>query len=187
MAIDPLRLPPFDEDDTQMLHVIIDTPKGSRNKFKWDEKHGLYKLSGVLAAGAFFPYDFGFVPSTLADDGDPIDVLLLMEEHAFVGCLVPSRLIGGFWAQQTEKDKTERNDRLLAVAANSRNYGDVQALDDLNQNLIHEIEHFFISYNAAKGKTFEPLGRFGSEQAHQLVQEACIAFYAMASQNTQMC
>lgn len=95
-----------------------------------------------------------------------------MEEPAFVGCLVPSRLIGGFFAQQTEKGKTERNDRLLAVATNSRNYSDVQALDDLNQNLVHEIEHFFVSYNAAKGKTFEPQGRFGSELAYQLVHQA---------------
>lgn len=176
MATDPLHLPPFDSPDTETLNVIIDTPKGSRNKFKWDDLHGLYKLSGVLAAGAFFPYDFGFVPSTQADDGDPIDVLVLMEEPAFVGCLVPSRLIGGFYAQQTVSGKTERNDRLLAVAANSRNYGDVQTLDDLNQNLMHEIEHFFVSYNTAKGKTFEPLGRFGPDQARQLVQEAAKQF-----------
>ncbi|MBD1838523.1 inorganic diphosphatase [Coleofasciculus sp. FACHB-64] len=176
MATDPLHLPPFDSDDAETLNVIIDTPKGSRNKFEWDKKYGLYKLGGVLAAGAFFPYDFGFVPSTLADDGDAIDVLVLMEEPAFVGCLVPSRLIGGFGAFQTEEGKTDRNDRLLAVAANSRNQHDVKTLDDLNQNLIHEIEHFFVSYNAAKGKTFEPQGRFGPEQARQLVIEAAERF-----------
>lgn len=177
MSTDPLHLPPFDSDDDETLHVIIDTPKGSRNKFTWDSKHGLYKLSGVLAAGAFFPYDFGFVPSTLADDGDPIDALVLMEEPAFVGCLVPSRLIGGFYAQQTEEGKTDRNDRLLAVAANSRNHRDVRTLDDLNQNLIHEIEHFFVSYNAAKGKTFEPQGRFGPDQARRLVIEGAERFH----------
>lgn len=66
MTTDPLRLPPFDEDDIETLHIIIDTPKGSRNKFKWDSKHGLYKLGGVLTTGMFFPYDFGFVPSTIA-------------------------------------------------------------------------------------------------------------------------
>jgi len=166
MTTDPLHLPPFDLDDTSTLNVIIDTPKGSRNKFEWDKKHGLYKLDGVLAAGAFFPYDFGFVPSTLADDGDAIDVLVLMEEPAFVG----------FGAFQTEEGKTSRNDRLLAVAANSRNPRDVKTLDDLNQNLIHEIEHFFVSYNVAKGKTFEPQGRFGPEQARQLVLKAVERF-----------
>jgi len=175
MGTNPLRLPPFD-DDAKTLHVIIDSPKGSRNKFEWDEKHGLYKLGGVLAAGMVFPYDFGFVPSTLAGDGDPIDVLVLMEEPAFVGCLVPSRLIGGFYAEQTEASKTERNDRLLAVAANSRNHRDVQALTDLNQNLVHEIEHFFVAYNEAKGKRFEPQGRFGPDQARRLVLEAADYF-----------
>ena len=161
MVTDPLHLPPFDSDDADTLHVIIDTPKGSRNKFEWDKKHGLYKLGGILAAGAFFPYDFGFVPSTLADDGDAIDVLVLMEEPAFVGCLVPSRLIGGFCAFQTESGKTERNDRLLAVAANSRNQHDVKTLDDLNQNLIHEIEHFFVSYNAAKERGLNKIQNYG--------------------------
>jgi inorganic pyrophosphatase len=99
-----------------------------------------------------------------------------MEEPAFVGCLVPSRLIGGFYAFQTEEGRTERNDRLLAVAANSRNQRDVRTLNDLNQNLIHEIEHFFVSYNAAKGKTFEPQGRFGPGEACQLVIEAAERF-----------
>jgi inorganic pyrophosphatase len=176
MATNPLRLPPFNENDTETLHAIIDTPKGSRNKFKWDEKHELYKLSGVLTVGAFFPYDFGFVPSTLADDGDPIDVLVLMDEPVFVGCLVPSRLIGGFYAKQTESGKTERNDRLLAVAANSRNHHNVRTLDDLSQNLVHEIEHFFVSYNASKGKAFEAQERFGPDQARRLVQEAAERF-----------
>lgn len=176
MTTDPLRLPPFDEDDIETLHAIIDTPKGSRNKFKWDSKHGLYKLGGVLTIGMFFPYDFGFVPSTLADDGDPIDVLVLMDEPAFVGCLVPSRLIGGFYAEQTESGLTERNDRLLAVAANSRNHKDVRTLDDLNQNLVHEVEHFFVSYNTAKGKKFEPQGRFGPDTARTLVQEGAERF-----------
>ncbi|MDP8966345.1 MAG: inorganic diphosphatase, partial [Cyanobacteriota bacterium] len=78
---------------------------------------------------------------------------------------------------QTEEGKTDRNDRLLAVAANSRNQHDVRTLDDLNQNLIHEIEHFFVSYNAAKGKTFEPQGRFGPDQARQLVIEAAQRFH----------
>ena len=70
-------LPPF-ADDGKILHAIVDTPKGSRNKFKWDEERKLYKLSGVLPAGAVFPFDFGYVPSTKGDDGDALDVLLLM-------------------------------------------------------------------------------------------------------------
>jgi inorganic pyrophosphatase len=82
--------------DTQSgnLNVVIETPQGSRNKFSYDLELELYRLKGTLPVGASFPYDFGFVPSTLGADGDPIDVLLLMEEPAFTGCLVEARLIG---------------------------------------------------------------------------------------------
>src|SRR3954464_7536915 len=97
------RMGPFDPE-TGDLNMIIDTPKGSRNKFKYDEAHGLFKLSGVLPAGASFPFDFGYVPSTRGEDGDPVDVLVLMDEPAFAGCLVPARLIGVIEAEQTETD-----------------------------------------------------------------------------------
>lgn len=103
------------------LNVIIETPKGSRNKFNYDEDYNLFKLGGVLPAGAVFPFDFGFIPSTIGGDGDPLDVLLLMDEPAFPGCLVSSRLIAVIEAEQTERDgETTRNDRLIAVAADSR-------------------------------------------------------------------
>ena len=163
-------LPPFAENG-KVLHAIVDTPKGSRNKFKWDEERKLYKLSGVLPAGAVFPFDFGYVPSTAGEDGDALDVLLLMDEPAFVGCLVEARLIGVIEARQTEDGKTERNDRLIAVAEQSRTHAEIDELADLPENLVHEIEHFFVSYNAAKGKRFEPTGRAGSRTARRLVVE----------------
>jgi inorganic pyrophosphatase len=165
------RLGPTDPDSGE-LNVIIDTPKGSRNKFKYDERHRVFKLGGVLPAGAVFPYDFGFLPSTKGDDGDPVDVLLLMDEPAFVGCLVAGRLIGVIEAEQTEDGETSRNDRLIAVAAESRNHQGVRSLSDLSENLLHEIEHFFVSYNSAKGKDFRPLRRAGRIRAAQLVREA---------------
>lgn len=166
------KIPPFD-DETGDLHVIIDTPKDSRNKYKYDEKLGVFKLGGVLPVGAFFPFDFGYIPNTLGGDGDPVDVLVLMDEPAFVGCLIPSRLIGVICAEQTEEDgKTEKNDRLIAVAANSRTHKDIKSINDLNETLINEIEHFFISYNEAKGKKFKPLGRFAAQKAKSLVEEA---------------
>lgn len=165
------KLPPFDRE-TGDLNVIIETPKGSRNKFNWDEERELFKLGGVLPAGAVFPYDFGFIPNTRGGDRDPLDVLVLMDEPAFTGCLVASRLLGVIEAEQTEKGKTERNDRLIAVAVNSRTNGHLQSLDDLNDNLIEEIEHFFISYNDAKGKRFKPLGRFGPDRARRLVKKS---------------
>jgi inorganic pyrophosphatase len=166
-----VSLEPFDEE-TGDANVIIETPKGSRNKFTYDEKRGLFELSGVLPAGAVFPFDFGFVPSTLGGDGDPLDVLVLMDEPAFAGCLVLARLIGVIEAEQTEQGKTERNDRLIAVASKSRDLRDVGALDQLNQHLVDEIEHFFVSYNQIKGKRFEPRGRFGPDHARRLVEQA---------------
>lgn len=152
------------------LHVIIDTPKGSRNKYKFDEELGLFKLGGVLPVGAIFPFDFGYVPSTLGEDGDPLDVLLLMDEPAFVGCLVEARLLGVIEAEQTEKGRTERNDRLIAVASTARTYKQVRSLRSLNETLLDEIEHFFISYNEIKGKVFKPLGRFGPQRAWKSIK-----------------
>src|ERR671933_2536230 len=104
------------------LHVVIETPKGSRNKFKFDERLRLFRLSGVLPLGAVFPFDFGFVPCTSAPDGDPLDVLVLMDEPAFAGCLLTTRLIGVIEADQTEEGQTVRNDRLIGVAENSRDH-----------------------------------------------------------------
>src|SRR5215213_9695961 len=110
-------------DEGGELHVIIETPKGSRNKFNYDEGLGVFRLGGVLPAGAVFPFDFGFVPSTLGGDGDPLDVLLLMDEPAFPGCLVEARLLGVVEAEQTERGgERTRNDRLVAVAAKARNH-----------------------------------------------------------------
>jgi inorganic pyrophosphatase len=163
------RLPPFDPESGD-LNVVIETPRGSRNKFGWDEERQLFKLNGVLPAGAVFPYDFGFIPSTRGEDGDPLDVLLLMDEPAFPGCVVAARLLGVIEAEQTEEeDRVERNDRLIAVASTSHTHGHLQELDDLNDRLVPEIEHFFVSYNAAKGRKFQPLRRSGASRAKELV------------------
>ncbi len=169
------HLPSFDPPSGD-LHVIIETPKGSRNKFDYDEGYRLFRLGGVLPAGAVFPYDFGFIPSTLGEDGDPLDVLLLLDEPAFTGCLVTARLIGAVAAAQTEEGTTTRNDRLIAVAATSRNHRDIRSLEALSGNLLEEIEHFFVSYNTAKGKQFTPLGRPGPAAALRLVEEARARF-----------
>ena len=171
-----LYLEAFDSK-TGSLNVIIDTPKGSRNKFKYDDEHGLFKLSGVLPAGASFPYDFGYVPSTHGEDGDPLDVLLLMDDPAFVGCLVPARLLGVIEAEQTERTgETMRNDRLIAVAEDSITHRSLKSLSKLDENLLQQIEHFFVSYNAVKGKQFKPLGRFGPVRARRLIEEGVKQF-----------
>jgi inorganic pyrophosphatase len=164
-------LPAFDPK-TGTLNAIVETPKGRRNKFKFDEERGLFVLGKVLPAGVVFPFDFGFVPSTKGGDGDPLDVLVLMDEPAFPGCLVPARLVGVIEAEQTEEGETVRNDRLLAVAEESNAHGDVRAIGQLSATLLDEIEHFFVSYQEMEGHVFRPTGRFGPERARALVEEA---------------
>jgi inorganic pyrophosphatase len=159
------------DEQSGYVNVLIDTPKGSRNKFKYDERLRLFKLGGVLAVGMSFPFDFGYIPATAGGDGDPLDVLILMDEPAFVGCLVETRLIGVIEAEQTEDGKTERNDRLIGVAVKSRVHEAVCELHELNEQLLNEIEHFFISYNDAKGKRFAPLQRGNADRAHQILEE----------------
>ena len=152
------------------LTVIIETPKGSQNKYTYEPHFGAFVLDGVLPAGAVFPFDFGFVPSTLGEDGDPLDVLVLMDAAAFTGCIVASRLIGIIEAEQTENSKTFRNDRLIAVATKSITHRSLCDISDVSDDLVGQIEHFFISYNTAKGKTFEPKGRSGPERALALLR-----------------
>lgn len=170
------RIPPLDEKGAS-YHVVIETPRGSRNKYRYDDGMGLFMLGGVLPAGAVFPFDFGFIPSTLGEDGDPLDVLVLLDDPAFAGCVVPSRLVGVIEASQRERDgEVVRNDRLVAVAAKSRNHEDVRELEQVSESLVREIEYFFESYNRIKGKHFEPLGRSGSERAAELVREGMERF-----------
>src|SRR5690242_6477172 len=110
----PGSLPAFAAESGD-LNVVIETPKGSRSKFSYDEDTGLFTLSKLLPAGMAFPFSFGFVPSTRGGDGDPLDVLLVFDEPLFPGLLVAARLIGAIRARQSEDGKMKRNDRLLAV------------------------------------------------------------------------
>ncbi len=170
------KISPFDRA-TGDVNVIIETPKASRNKYAFDEDSGVFVLKGVLAAGHSFPFDFGFIPQTTGGDSDPLDVLVLMDEAAFPGCLVPSRLIGVIEAEQTERDgRRTRNDRLIAVAADSHTHSHVRSINDLNETLVQQIEHFFVSYNEVKGKKFKPLGRFAARKAKTLVEEAAALY-----------
>src|ERR1700755_3086413 len=115
--------------------AIIETPKGCRNKFDYDPHSGLFMLGGLLPEGMMFPFDFGFVPSTLSEDGDPLDIMLLMDAPAHVGCLIEARIIGVIEAKQTEDGNTERNDRLLGVAVHSYDHHDLETIHDVNENL----------------------------------------------------
>lgn len=152
--------------------IVIETPKGRRNKFDYDPKLESFTLGGLLPEGLSFPFDFGFVPSTVAEDGDPLDVMVLMDEPAHVGCVLAARLIGIIEAQQTENGKTTRNDRLIAVAVHSYNHQNAQSIADVNKSILDQVEEFFISYNKSRGKKFKVLGVHGPGRAVKRVQQA---------------
>jgi len=164
------RLPPYDRA-RDAYFAVIEAVKGSRNKFKFDPHHGLFVHDGVLPTGASYPFDFGFIPGTKAEDGDPVDVLLLIDEPAFVGAVVPCRLVGAIEAEQREGDEEPvRNDRLLAVACKSRAYRDVRELADLPATVVEEVEHFWVSYNEIRRRSFCPIGRADAAAAEALVR-----------------
>ncbi len=146
------RLPHKLDRKRQECQVIIETPKGRRNKFKYEPESGLFSLSNLLPQGFSFPFDFGFIPSTAAEDGDPLDVIVLMDEPAHVGCLLKVRIVGVIRVEQTEKGKTSRNDRLVAVALRSFDFKDVKSISDLQKPLVEQIVEFLALYNKNSGK-----------------------------------
>lgn len=167
---DPSRLKPFDSDDKQLLRVVIETPKGSRNKFAFNPDEHIFELKKVLPAGMTFPYDFGFVPLTEADDGDPVDVLVLMDEPAFPGCVLSCRPIGVIEGEQGDKKNAERNDRIVAVEQDAHSWADIKTLEDLGKQFCKELEEFFVNYHKLSGKKYRVLGVKGPAQARKLVK-----------------
>jgi inorganic pyrophosphatase len=167
---DPSRLNPIDQDDQQLFRVVIETPKGSRNKFAFNAEEHIFELKKVLPAGMTFPYDFGFVPSTMADDGDPIDVLVLMDEPAFPGCVLSCRPIGVLEGEDKSKNEKTRNDRIIAVEKQAHSFADIDTIDDLGKQFQKELEQFFVNYNRVAGKEYRILAMKGPDQARKLVK-----------------
>lgn len=156
----------------QGVNVIIETPRGSQNKYDYEPGWEVFKLKKALPMGMVFPFDFGFIPNTLADDGDPMDVLVIMDEPSYPGCLVPCRLVGALEASQVEKrGKKERNDRLVAIAEASKLYEGITNITDLNETMLSEIEQFFIDYNKQESRKFKPHGWVNAKRAHKLIQK----------------
>ncbi len=182
--VDPTRLKPFtkmgDESTTgvadkggKLLQVIIETPRGCRNKYSFDETQKIFVLKAALPAGMAFPYDFGFVPQTIADDGDPIDVLVLMDEPAFPGCALMARLIGVIEGEQiAPKMQPVRNDRLVAVADATHMYAKFKRLKDMPKQSLKEIEEFFVNYHRLQGKKYKLLGIKGGKTALAMIAKA---------------
>jgi inorganic pyrophosphatase len=140
------------------INVIVETPKGSGSKFKYDPPRGLIFLHRSLPKGVIFPYDYGFIPSTLGDDGDALDALVLVDTEIFTGCLVEVRLIGVILATQ---EGGKRNDSLIGVHDDSATWNKISDISDLSDNLLNQIEYFFDSHRDFQGKDFKAIGRGG--------------------------
>ena len=154
------------------IHAIIETPMASRNKTNFNEELRLFQFSRTLRAGMIWPCDFGFVPQTLAGDGDPLDVALLGEAPTFPGCLVRARVIGAIGLIKNG----EENNRILAVPARSlkaaSRFDETMDLSDMNARHIREVEAFLSDYNTFEGHQIELTGWRDANAAWQLVLEA---------------
>jgi inorganic pyrophosphatase len=168
----PIFLEPRDDGDEKAIQVIIETPKGSRNKFAFDPEQKVFELKKVLPAGMTFPYDFGFIPSTKAEDGDPMDVLVLMDEPAFPGCLLKCRLIGIIEGEQGKKKDKERNDRIVAIEQANHSYAHVEHIDDLGEEFVKELEQFFVNYHELTGKEYRIVDVRGPGEARRRIEDA---------------
>ena len=167
---DPVKLAPFADEDH--IVVVIETPKGSRNKYAYDPKEKVFELKKVLPAGMAFPYDFGFVPSTLGGDGDPLDVLVLMDEPAFPGCKLKCRIIGLIEGMEAGDEEKERNDRVVAIENANHSYASIKHIDDLGKTFEKELEEFFVNYHRLSGKSYRILGVKGPRAGFRAVRAA---------------
>lgn len=161
------------EESSHTLQVVVETPRGCRNKYKFDEESGRMKLSKVMPEGMVFPYDFGFFPGTKSEDGDPLDVLILNDEPTFPGCQIECRLVGLLRAQQKDADGTQhRNDRLIAVAQASVLFAGVKELSDLEPKFLEQIEDFFVNYQKVRDVEVKLMGRGNAKEARQKLEQS---------------
>jgi inorganic pyrophosphatase len=154
------------------IDVIIETPKGSVQKYDYDKKTHFFKMSKILPAGMVFPYDFGFIPDTKGEDGDPLDVIVISEFNSFPGVMIKCRVIGGIKAEQSaDNKKMIRNDRFLAIPKCSNIFEKVKAMSDFPKQIMDQLEDFFIDYNKLEGKKFRALEKMDPKEAQRLIDD----------------
>lgn len=150
--------------------AIVECSQGARGKYAYDTELEAFTLKRLLPAGMSFPLNFGFVPATKAEDGDPLDIMVLHDEPLAMGAVVEVRLIGVIEAEQTEEGKTNRNDRLLAVAEESLSYATTQGVGDLAPGFLDTITSFWTQYEALRGVGFNILGVKGAAEAVRRIE-----------------
>jgi inorganic pyrophosphatase len=172
MARDLTRLPHKLDTDRASCRAVIETPKGRRGKLSYDPKSGLFHLKDLLPDGMSFPLDFGFLPSTLSDDGDPLDVMVLADEPNPPGTLLEVRLLGVIEAQEVEHGRSERNDRLIAAAAVSHLYARLRTAEEQDNAFADNLIRFWTNKARLGGEVFKSLGMKGPDRAIALIRKA---------------
>jgi inorganic pyrophosphatase len=154
------RVPP-ESERAGVVHAIVEIPKGRRSKFEVDKKTGLFKLDRYLYSSSHYPGDYGFIPGTLAEDGDALDVLVMVNEPTFTGCLIEARVVGLF-----QMDDREVHDyKILGVPDRDPLFDDYRDLPNVPPHFLREVEHFFSTYKQLEGVTVEPRGWLGRDAA----------------------
>jgi len=168
------NIPAFSEGEH--VHVVVETPRGSRAKLSYDPKLEVFVLRKSLLTGLTYPHDWGFIPSTKADDGDPLDVMLIHDAGTFPGLVIVSRVIGVLQIEQKRKNKTERNDRILAVPRRSHSERSIRDIGDLTKPFQEELEKFFAATDELEDKTLTMIGWKGPQAALKAIKVAAKSF-----------
>ena len=150
------------------VHLLVEIPKGSRNKYEWDEELQAIKLDRFLFSSVVYPTDYGFIPDTDGEDGDPLDAMCIVSEPTFPGCVIPVKVIGLF----KMLDDGEVDDKILCVPMNDPNWNHVERLEDIPEQLRSEISHFFAIYKGPEGKVVEVDGWYPREEALDTITAA---------------
>jgi inorganic pyrophosphatase len=148
--------------------VVVEIPKGSRNKYEWSPEHGRFLLDRFLSSSVVFPTDYGFVPDTEGPDGDPLDALVAVSEATFTGCGVLARPVAVLWL----RDQGEREPKVVCVPCEDPNWEHVEDLDDLPGQLCEEVAHFFVAYKAREDHEVSSEGWEGRAAAERVIEEA---------------
>lgn len=154
--------------DELILEVMIEIPKGSRNKYEYDKERGLFRLDRMLFSAVHYPSDYGFILDTLGGDGDPLDALVLIWEPTFPGCLIDSRPVGLFRMQ----DEKGPDEKILCVPINDPMWNQITRLEQMPQHLMKEIEHFFDVYKELEKKKTAVLGWEDRDAALHVIRES---------------
>jgi inorganic pyrophosphatase len=156
----------------QRLNVVIEIPRGSRNKYELDKQTGMFRLDRLLYSAVHYPGDYGFIPRTYAGDDDPLDVLIMTTVPTFTGCLIEARPIGVF----VMHDRDQTDEKVLAVPLRDPLYAEYRDLADVAPHFLREVEHFFAIYKDLEGTKAKTLGWSGRDVAHTVIRDACTRY-----------